>query len=611
MKKRILLIILVISLIFIVACENIPNFTNEAVGRRIVRPNQNFCVDKINGNYCFDNGVVKCSNNNIISAVGCASRQLCNNGRCVFQTQKVENLNENNECVKCIDSGNEYCKEATEFGQCGKTSEFLLQCENRRQLVSWKGDCPGYIKENINIPFCQGKSDGIYCKDENTRVECYDENEMSKPCGNGFKCDNGECVDNSKCFNGRGTNCGGICYTISLNGKCINNEKWVDSTNDLCENDKDCINSKFGNFICDTNDNVCAPFKNYLSFKFNIPKSVPANKDVSFTIEVKNELSYPKEIKLNGPVFTNVPHASSMTAYHYESNEKNSFWLDPGESKILTYNIVTGPKGLFNQIFISTEDYLVGSTYLMTYDEKEFEICNSLKYNKGFGICQDNIFYPVGKLVDEQGDACKIDSDCIDTYHNNGKVCHEYLCIDKPEFHYLGNNKNYIIPIVPIYLSSGELREIQKTQTIDEFKTIINDANNFVQNEKSKWSNKDFNVRWEFRDYDIQDIIENEQKFNLPASAGLNFRKFITTGGNRITGEDQMPLFPIIVHETFHSFGMFDLYHYNGEYSSKYYHADCNLFKADWDFFKQKQKLCPLEAWIIGFDRPSVAGTAG
>ena len=59
------------------------------------------------------------------------------------------------------------------------------------------------------------------------------------------------------------------------------------------------------------------------------------------------------------------------------------------------------------------------------------------------------------------------------------------------------------------------------------------------------------------------------------------------------------------------SFGMFDLYHYNGEYSSKYYHADCNLFKADWDFFKQKQKLCPLEAWIIGFDRPSVAGTAG
>ena len=111
--------------------------------------------------------------------------------------------NANNECVQCIEQGNEYCNEMTEFGQCGSNSEFLSACESMQQLISTKEQCPGYVatttqtstSTTVPVNFCAGKSDGIYCKSDTARVECYDENEISKPCATNQICgNNGECI---------------------------------------------------------------------------------------------------------------------------------------------------------------------------------------------------------------------------------------------------------------------------------------------------------------------------------------------------------------------------------------------------------------------------------
>jgi len=134
-KKYLILGILFSAVLLLSSCQQ------EAVGRRIIKVDQFFCVDKVDGNYCSnsENGVVKCYDENVASAVGCASTQTCENGKCVFGTQTVPT-----------------------------------------------------VPANV----CSGKSDGNYCKDENTRVECYDENEVNpQNCGTGQKCSNGKCVE--------------------------------------------------------------------------------------------------------------------------------------------------------------------------------------------------------------------------------------------------------------------------------------------------------------------------------------------------------------------------------------------------------------------------------
>lgn len=439
--------------------------------------------------------------------------------------------------------------------------------------------------------------------------------------------------DPGKCFNNRGVVCGGKCFVPQFEtARCIDGE-FLDGSA-ICFSNDDC----YPGYICSNHN--CGPVKEYLSFSFNIPKSLPSNEEFEFTVDITNELTTDKTVKFNKISFGNQPHAFG-DYYENEITDDSTYHLKAGETKKLSYTLKTGPPTLIGYISLTTDDYLVGSReQIIVYDKNiEIKTCNGITYNPGWAVCDNEVLYPVGPS------ACQKDADC----YSNRNICHEYICIINPIHHRYESVGLYEIPIIPIYRSEGSERDIQKQKAPGALKNLVIEFNNWIKAEKQIWNNDKFSVISHYQEcaieYSRSDFIEDMKKeatfpnvldiiaqkcqvddylivvfyfigpndydsevqsyfkkFGLPTSAGINFDKYIMMGsrGTEYTNE---ATFPVLTHEIFHSFGMIDMYPRLDRYSSRYHHRDCTLYKANWYTFNDKPLLCPFEAYIIGFNR--------
>ena len=80
--------------------------------------------------------------------------------------------------------------------------------------------------------------------------------------------------------------------------------------------------------------------------------------------------------------------------------------------------------------------------------------------------------------------------------------------------------------------------------------------------------------------------------------AGINFGRILLFSlGDEAGIKDRGAL----IHETLHSFGLVDLYSQNGRANSLYQERNCNLFKANWQEFKEYPHLCDFESKVLGW----------
>lgn len=265
------------------------------------------------------------------------------------------------------------------------------------------------------------------------------------------------------------------------------------------------------------------------------------------------------------------------------------------------------------------------------------------------GICQNDVMY-VGR---PQARLCGTH----DTRQcSSSERCVDHMCIAPTGF---PANGSYDIPIV-VYYTGSDSSEVERLRTSGSFVfegmvDVARRAREWFLNEKRFWgTSDDFSVNWTVydcgqniygRDDWVSEISQqltlpmlldrcgipasplvvyyrvasqadfsDDQaligRYGLPVSAGLNFGNFILMGifddGFSRVGMQQT--LGILIHETFHSWGMVDLHVYSRDAGAFYQWGSCFLYRSFWNLFDNLSEtgnahLCNLEAEIIGFKR--------
>jgi len=473
--------------------------------------------------------------------------------------------------------------------------------------------------------------------------------------------DNGNC--NKKIYqypNCRGITCNGFCYNSRFEMDCIENS-FVEADSFIpeirpCRDDSDCksyvYNERTIKTYCDEATHRCNPYGiGGIDVELKVPESVPINSEFSFTLSITNKNDYSMDFQINPPDFHNqvgalCPEDGTELCYRYK-NESNirQITLDPQEQSNLVYKIKTGDPSMISQIIIGSNFFDVYSNPIIVYDpSKSTAKCDNKIYNKGGqAICIDDILYPIQYIPREKSRirACYSNDDC------DSGICFDHFCVPV----YLDDfepDKFYKISVTPFYLSkdANEVGEQKKNVSLIINKMIKN-ANEWFKNEKNYWNaTSNFSIEYDImecnigrneyikilkesrsvkdafnnitkkclidrkeysivafvyvhgKEFDQELANEMSKKGIKTAAAGRNFGDVITTGYES---------YPVLIHETLHSFGMFDIYASSGTYAANYHFLDCLLFRARWNQFEKNPHLCPIEAFVIGWFKPEKA----
>ncbi|MEK6943096.1 MAG: hypothetical protein AABX00_03480 [Nanoarchaeota archaeon] len=434
------------------------------------------------------------------------------------------------------------------------------------------------------------------------------------------------------CFNGEGVVCDGFCRTSALDHACIDGE-FFESFTKICKSEADCENG----LHCSPIHECVYSFTPTVKIKADYPKSVPISSDfeveLSFTSEAENVV----DINLMDAAFDYNPTGFSND-YQQIVQINKVIHLNPNEEVKTTVKFKSDYYQTdFGRIFVRTAGFGAKSLNIIVYDPtRPTAICGERTYNLKNFQCIDGILYPFGVHTGYQ--SCFSDSDC-----QQGS-CFQNRCL-KPDNQVLSSD-TYNALIVPLFVTD-QIDDNQRKIIIDQLKTEAERANQWLKDEKDAWASKSkFSLNWNVvecpgytRSEYLQDIKEKEEveqifkkiattcglqgypiiyyfikdqndqeavfalskKFpQLPVSAGINFGEYVLMGGysDKI---DPTAFSPVLIHETLHSFGLFDIYPYAGEPGGYYQWRNCILYTAQWEEFFKKPHLCSLEAYMLGF----------
>jgi len=453
--------------------------------------------------------------------------------------------------------------------------------------------------------------------------------------------------------NCRGIICNGFCYTSRYEMNCIE-DSFIGADPHIpelrpCRDDSVCkpyvYNERTIKTFCDEATHRCDPYGiGGIDVELKTPESALINSEFSFTLSIANKNDYSMDFQINPPDFHNQVGAlcsedGTELCYRYKNeSDIRQITLDPQQQRNLVYKIKTGDPSMISQIIIGSNFFDIFSNPIIVYDpSKSTEKCGNKIYNKGSqAICIDDILYPIQYCPREKCRfrGCYSNDDC------DSGICFDHFCVPV----YLDDfepDKFYKIPVIPLYLSRGasEINE-QKKNVSMIIKKMINNANEWFKNEKNYWNTaNNFSVEYDLVDCDIgrndylkflkeskgikqalnnitkkclldkreypivafvyvygkefdQELANEMSKGGITAAAGHNYGDFITTGYDS---------YSVLIHETLHSFGMFDIYDHRGTYAANYHFRDCLLFRARWDQFEENPHLCSIEAFVIGW----------
>jgi len=470
--------------------------------------------------------------------------------------------------------------------------------------------------------------------------------------------DNGNC--NKKIYqypNCRGITCNGFCYNSRFEMDCIENS-FVEADSFIpeirpCRDDSDCksyvYNERTIKTYCDEATNRCDPYGiGGINVTLKVPESVQINSEFNFTLSITNKNDYSMDFQINPPDFHNqvgalCPENGTGLCYRYKNeSDIRQITLEQQEKRDLVYKIKTGDPSMISQIIIGSNFFDVYSNPIIVYDpSKSITKCGNKIYNNvgSQAVCIDNILYPIQNCPTEDCmyKACYSNDDC------GSGICFDHYCVSvyPPDFE---PNKFYKISVTPLYLSRNmnELNE-QKANISLTINKMIKNANEWFRNEKKYWNTtSNFSVEYDLIECDIgineylsilkeskrakqtlnniskkclinreeypivafihvygkdfdQELANEMSKAGFSVSAGHNYGNAITSGYG---------YYSVLIHETFHSFGMFDIYAHMGTFAENYHLHDCLLFRAMWDPFEENPHLCPIEAFVIGWFNP-------
>jgi len=474
-----------------------------------------------------------------------------------------------------------------------------------------------------------------------------------------------DCTDNGNCNkknyvypNCRGITCYGFCYNSRFEMDCIE-DSFVEADPFIpeirpCRDDSDCepyvYNERTINTYCNKITHRCSPYKVEADLELKAPESVPMNSEFSFSLSITNEKDSSIDIQIDPPLFMNAhgmcPDDGTGLCYRYKNeSDTRQVTLSPQETRELTYRIKTGDPSMTAKILINT-DFGVSSysNPIIVYDPSEtIAKCGNKVYNERNiqAICIDSILYPTKNCI--TGDC--IYETCYSNDNCGSGVCFDHSCVAvySSSFEPV---KPYKVSVTPLYLSSDitEINE-QKANIPLNVSKMIKDANDWFKSEKSYWeSTSDFSVEYNLVECDIRRneylkiLRESEsadwalnnvakeclidrkkypivvfsfvygKDFDQELSDEMGNRGFVVSMGQNfgdsiITGYAS---YSVLIHETLHSFGMFDIYAYMGTPAENYHLHDCILFRAMWDQFEKNPHLCPIEAFVIGWLSPEI-----
>jgi hypothetical protein len=375
----------------------------------------------------------------------------------------------------------------------------------------------------------------------------------------------------------------------------------------------------------------------------NCPLSVPLNQDFEYNVMVENQGQTPLTVRIY-QVMRKQHDAYASQKYQLAVSYDTSKTIAPHSQETFSILIPGFDETTFDAS-VSLELGVGGQTptykqdiiaKINTYDPHDETACGGRHYTKGDAICKEGILYPV-----YPGKACLQNSDCA-----SSGVCIDYACIQY--YSILNPDRAYSVGIVPVFIYDDETWLQEKNKRESELQQLAQRTTQWFADERvfqEAASNFEVGYRYymscslskaeyletlktcndlrscdkeilancgvDFFKYDIvaetyyyQPNVDYTQlypewrRIGVVGVAGINFGDFLSFG---LSDEKGIKDMGALIHETLHSFGVFDLYTSDGWANSPYQQRDCNLFRANWAGFKKTPHLCDLEAKLIGW----------
>ncbi|MCX6722665.1 MAG: hypothetical protein NT094_01180, partial [Candidatus Staskawiczbacteria bacterium] len=372
---------------------------------------------------------------------------------------------------------------------------------------------------------------GIKCSDGTLSGQC----SLNKP---GYCSQTGQSVDNpalcgcpnlmivsgSQCVkkvistpNYKCNYCQGYCRTNNGNtvSVCTSDDKYYEFPKDdlgsfggmVCTSDSNC-NSGSNTAKCVQGRCITDLFNHPggtpITIITNYPRSVATNQPFQYTLNIKNVGTKDISVRVygvnqkshennydasNGGNNDNNMHVSFDSTKTISPNSTVSYVIDMPGFKSITFDAdislqisVDGVNAPFDNNKLANIN-----TYNVSAPTQK---CGNLTYNKGWGVCTNNILYPSNY-------SCLNNSDC-----SGNSVCLNYVCMS-PTTHTIGGSildKTHQVGIVPIfvYQNTSWLNQVQ-AQRASELKTLAQNASNWFTTERTYQNAKNnFSVNYNY-----------------------------------------------------------------------------------------------------------------
>ena len=444
------------------------------------------------------------------------------------------------------------------------------------------------------------------------------------------------------------TFCHGLCYVNNerFTSLCTSDGKYFEFPKDsdygkLCQTNPECANNEKcieGNCLTDLFDEPWG-----LPIKVNpiYPRSVAVGEDFNFIVNVKNKNDEPVQITIDYVVKFLYEDSSNGEPINFQETKEiipNSDYNF--EILIPAFEEESSNAGISFNIKLEDNEiiyHIVKTGLIIVYDSQYEANCGNLKFNSKNAVCINDILYPTTR-----GYSCYSNEDCA-----GESVCLNYNCLS-PDLD-LDIKSEYRVGIVSSFIYEDEgWYENEKIKREIELRKMADDVSEWFDDERVfQNAQNNFSIDFEFyqacaftldellaitktceswNECEKKELIEcgvDLTKYDIIAKTGydepeINFDK-LNVEWNRIgvfgvagINFGRILLFSLgdeagikdrgaLIHETLHSFGLVDLYSQNGRANSLYQERNCNLFKANWQEFKEYPHLCDFESKVLGW----------